>query len=402
MKIVVIGGGAAGFFAGLRAKEVSPKASVMILEKGLQFLAKVKISGGGRCNVTHNCHELSKLLQYYPRGAKFLREPLQQFMPKDMIAWLQTRGVTVKAEEDGRMFPDTDDSQTIIDCFLQEAQRLGVQTRLKIGVQKIEILPTGNFRLQTNLPTSIEADRLIVATGGSPKLSGLAWLEELGLEVNPPVPSLFTFNLPKNPITELLGISTEAKVRIVGTKLEQQGALLITHWGLSGPVILKLSAWGARELASMNYEYQVAVSWLPAYKEDDLRAYLLDQKANNKKQVGNTSFELPKRLWHFLVGKANISPESHWQDLKKQEINKLASILCYDVYDAKGKTTYKEEFVTSGGVMLSEVNPKTMESKKIPHLYLAGEVLDIDGVTGGFNFQSAWATGYAAGSYAPL
>lgn len=401
MKVIVIGGGAAGFFAALRCKEVNPTASVIILEKGLQFLAKVSVSGGGRCNVTHNCHELAKLLQHYPRGAKFLREPLQRFMPKDMIVWLQARGVTVKAEEDGRMFPDTDDSQTIIDCFLAEAGKLGVKMMLKTGVQRLEIVPTGGFKIHTNLPTPFVADRVILATGGSPKLSGLAWLQDLGLEVIEPVPSLFTFNLPKNPITELLGVSVpDAKVRIVGTKLEQRGAVLITHWGLSGPAVLKLSAWGAHELAFQNYAYQVALSWTPSYKEDDLRTYLLEQKSNNKKQVGNTMLDLPKRLWHFLLEKAQINPSWHWQDLKNQEINRLVSLLCYDVYEALGKTTYKEEFVTSGGVALSEVNPKTMEAKKIPHLYFAGEVLDIDGVTGGFNFQSAWATGHLAGSSA--
>jgi predicted Rossmann fold flavoprotein len=399
LKIIIIGGGAAGFFAGLRCKEVHPKASVIILEKGLQFLAKVKVSGGGRCNVTHNCHELAKLLQYYPRGGKFLREPLQRFMPQDMIAWLQARGVSVKAEEDGRMFPTTDDSQTIIDCFMEEARHLGVQTRLRIGVQQLEVLPTGGFRVHTNLPAPLEADRVIVATGGSPKLSGLEWLQGLGLEVVEPVPSLFTFNFPKNPITALAGVSVpDVRVRLVGTKLEQRGAVLVTHWGLSGPASLKLSAWGARELASMNYNYQIAVSWLPAYKEDDLRAYLLEQKNTSKKQISNTPLDLPKRLWHFLIDKAGIDAEANWQTLRNQELNKLASLLCYDVYDANGKTTHKDEFVTSGGVALSEINPKTMESKKIPNLFFVGEVLDIDGVTGGFNFQSAWATGHLAGS----
>lgn len=399
MKIVIIGGGAAGFFAGLRCKEVHPKASVIVLEKGLQFLAKVKVSGGGRCNVTHNCHELAKLLQYYPRGGKFLREPLQRFMPQDMIAWLQARGVSVKAEEDGRMFPITDDSQTIIDCFLEEARRLGVQTYLRTGVQQLEVLPTGGFRVHTNLPTPLEADRVIVATGGSPKLSGLEWLQALGLEVVEPVPSLFTFNFPKNPITALAGVSVpDVRVRLVGTKLEQRGAVLVTHWGLSGPASLKLSAWGARELASLQYQYQIAVSWLPTYKEDDLRACLLEQKNTSKKQISNTPLDLPKRLWHFLIDKAGIDLDSAWHALRNQELNKLASLLCYDVYEANGKTTHKDEFVTSGGVALSEINPKTMESKKIPNLFFAGEVLDIDGVTGGFNFQSAWATGYLAGS----
>jgi predicted Rossmann fold flavoprotein len=320
-------------------------------------------------------------------------------MPQDMIAWLQARGVSVKAEEDGRMFPTTDDSQTIIDCFMEEARHLGVQTRLRIGVQQLEVLPTGGFRVHTNLPAPLEADRVIVATGGSPKLSGLEWLQGLGLEVVEPVPSLFTFNFPKNPITALAGVSVpDVRVRLVGTKLEQRGAVLVTHWGLSGPASLKLSAWGARELASMNYNYQIAVSWLPAYKEDDLRAYLLEQKNTSKKQISNTPLDLPKRLWHFLIDKAGIDAEANWQTLRNQELNKLASLLCYDVYDANGKTTHKDEFVTSGGVALSEINPKTMESKKIPNLFFVGEVLDIDGVTGGFNFQSAWATGHLAGS----
>lgn len=401
MKIIIIGGGAAGFFAALRAKEVNPKASVTILEKGLQFLAKVKISGGGRCNVTHNCHELSKILQNYPRGAKFLREPLQHFMPKDMMAWLQARGVATKVEEDGRIFPETDNSETIIACFLGEADKLGIKRLLKTNIQSIELLPTNSFRVYSNMPEPLEADKIIIATGGSPKSSGLEWLKDLDLDVVSPVPSLFTFNLPKNPITELLGVSVpDVRVRIAGTKLEQRGAILITHWGLSGPVVLKLSAWGAHELASKNYAYQVAVTWLPAYKEDDLRTYLLVQKANNKKQIGNTNFDLPKRLWYFLLEKVQINPEWHWQDLKNQELNRLVSVLCYDLYEANGKTTHKDEFVTSGGIALHEINPKTMEAKKISNLYFAGEVLDIDGVTGGFNFQSAWATGYLAGSNA--
>ncbi len=400
MKIVVIGGGAAGFFAALRSKEVNPEASVIVLEKGLQFLAKVKVSGGGRCNVTHNCHELAKLLQHYPRGAKFLREPLQRFMPADMITWLHTRGVTVKAEADGRMFPETDDSQTIIDCFLDEAENKGVELRLQTAVNKLEILPT-SFVLHTKEEV-FEADSVIIATGGSPKLSGLEWLVELGLTVVAPVPSLFTFNLPKNPITELAGVSTPVRAKIVGTKLEQQGDMLITHWGLSGPAILKLSAWAAHELASVNYTYQVAISWIPAMKEDELRACLLMHKNTSKRQIGNETLDLPKRLWHFLLEKAKIYIDTPFDELRNQDLNRLVSLLCYDVYDAHGKTTYKEEFVTSGGVVLSEINPKTMESKKVPSLYFAGEVLDIDGVTGGFNFQSAWATGYAAGSYASV
>ena len=224
-------------------------------------------------------------------------------------------------------------------------------------------------------------------------------MQALGLEVVEPVPSLFTFNFPKNPITALAGVSVpDARVRLVGTKLEQRGAVLVTHWGLSGPASLKLSAWGARELASLQYQYQIAVSWLPTYKEDDLRACLLEQKNTSKKQISNTPLDLPKRLWHFLIDKAGIDLDSAWHALRNQELNKLASLLCYDVYDANGKTTHKDEFVTSGGVALSEINPKTMESKKIPNLFFAGEVLDIDGVTGGFNFQSAWATGYLAGS----
>jgi len=401
MKIIIVGGGAAGIFAALRSKEVNPEASVVVLEKGLQFLAKVKVSGGGRCNVTHNCHELAKLLQHYPRGGKFLREPLQQFMPKDMIAWLQARGVIVKAEADGRMFPETDDSQTIIDCFMQEARNLGVALHLQTAVQHLERLPDGRFYVYLKEREPLIADRVIVAAGGSPKLSGLEWLIDLGLEVVAPVPSLFTFNLPKNPITALAGVSVpEVRAKIVGTKLEQQGDLLITHWGLSGPAVLKLSAWSAHTLATVNYLYQVAISWFPAMKEDEIRTYLLTQKATSKKQIGNLSLDLPKRLWHFLLEKANLQPDSFWHELRNNDINRLISLICYDVYDANGKTTHKEEFVTSGGVALSEINPKTMEAKKIPHLYFAGEVLDIDGLTGGFNFQSAWATGHVAGTSA--
>lgn len=399
-RIIVVGGGAAGFFAGISAKTHNPQSEVIILEKSQKSLSKVKVSGGGRCNVTHACFNLSDLLKHYPRGAKFLRKIFQKWAVQDTIDWFEKRKVKLKTEGDGRMFPTTDSSQTIIDCFLKESQKLGIDIRKQHQVE--EILPQENEQilLKIKKQDSILANKVIIATGGSPKIENLAWLEKLGHKIENPVPSLFTFNIPKNPIQNLKGIAWQnTKLKILKTKLQEEGIILITHWGFSGPAVLKLSAWGARVLENLDYQFDFQINWLPQLQEDNLRQELFDLKNTlAKRQIQNKNpFDFPNRLWLFFLEKSQIDITKRWLDLSKKDINKLINTLLNDIYTIKGKTTFKEEFVTCGGISLSDVNNQTMESKVIPNLYFAGEVLDIDGITGGFNFQSAWATGFLAG-----
>lgn len=396
--IVVIGGGAAGFFAAISAATHHKTSRVLLLEKSQKLLSKVKVSGGGRCNVTHRCFENRELVKFYPRGEKFLKKAFEQFSVKDTIAWFESRGVKLKVEADNRMFPTTDNSQTIINVLMAAAQELGVKISLGESVERL-VKENEIWLIETSKQT-ILADKVIIATGGSPKREGLRWLEALGHEIVDPVPSLFTFNLPKNPITELMGLSVpKAHVRIQGTKLESVGPLLITHWGMSGPAILKLSAFGARLLADKHYQFHFQVNWLGEIKEHELRASLenmLDEV--KKRKISNRNpFDLPQRLWDYHLQKAEIDGEKIWLDLSKKSLNKLINQLLNDTYEGLGKTTFKEEFVTAGGVALSDVDTQTMQSRKAPGLYFAGEVLDIDGVTGGFNFQAAWTTGFIAG-----
>jgi len=397
MKVAVIGGGAGGFFAAINIGKHHPKAQVFLFEKTSKLLSKVAVSGGGRCNVTHDCYEPAELAQYYPRGSKFLKSLFYQFNPTQMRAWLEDRGVKLKVEGDGRIFPVTDSSQTIIDCFLKEARHQKVQIQTQTEILSIEPQETGGLLEFKNNPKKQHFDKVIVATGGQTKLENFSFLQKLELNIESPVPSLFTFNMPKNPVTELMGISTEASVRIKDTKLQEKGALLITHWGVSGPVVLRLSAWGARALAEKKYQFEAEIAWINA-KEDVLREHINTLK--NQKGASlilNTNFtELPKRLWTFLLAKAGISESQKWADLKKQELNALCKVLLQDNYAVSGKTTFKEEFVTCGGVSLSEVKAQTMASKRHPDIYFTGEVLDIDGITGGFNFQAAWTTAWIA------
>lgn len=395
---LIIGGGAAGFFAAISVKLHHPDYKVAIAEKTTKVLAKVKISGGGRCNVTHNCFELKKLCSNYPRGERELRSLFSQFAVKDTIEWFKERGVKLKTEEDCRMFPITDNSQTIIDCLLQEIKKLGIDILYQTSIDKVKS-KENQFQLITNNQQPI-TKKLIIATGGSPKLSGLQWLADMGHVIVPPVPSLFTFNMPKNPITKLMGVSVpNVKVKVIGTKLNYNGALLITHWGMSGPAILKLSAWGARWMAENNYSFKIAVNWQVAKNEDEVRSYLNDFKNTNKLKllVNARPYDLPKRLWSYFLERLNITTDSQWGSLKKQDFNRLVNTLFNDEYEVSGKTTFKEEFVTAGGVSLQNVDMATMQSKILPNLYFAGEVLDIDGVTGGFNFQAAWSGGWVAG-----
>jgi predicted Rossmann fold flavoprotein len=397
--VYVIGGGAAGFFSAIQCATANPNLQLIILEKTNKVLAKVKISGGGRCNVTHACFQVPEMSRHYPRGERWMRKVLPHFMTTNTVAWFQQRGVMLKTEADGRMFPVTDNSQTVIDCLVGEATRLGVQVRLQADVQRI--VPNGaGFDLELRGGETLAAHRVIVASGGSPKPEGLAWLQALGHEVAPPVPSLFTFNLPGQAITQLAGVSVpQVRARLGGSKLEQTGPLLVTHWGLSGPAILKLSAWGARAIAELDYRFTAHLSWLPQSTDHELRQQLATLPASlGPRQIGNRNpWGLPARLWEFLLAKIAVPAHKPWREVGKTDLNRLANLLTNDTYAVQGKTTFKEEFVTCGGVALAQVNPDTMESRLVPGLYFAGEVLDIDGVTGGFNFQAAWTTGYLAG-----
>jgi predicted Rossmann fold flavoprotein len=396
--VAIIGGGAGGFFAAVSCKTYHPESNVTLYEKSDKLLAKVKISGGGRCNVTHACFSNAELAKYYPRGGKQLKKAFVQFTTTDIIQWFESRGVKLKTEEDGRMFPTTDNSQTIINCLLEEINKLGIKIEVHKPVLAIEKELKG-FKL-TLRDNTIHADNVIVASGGSPKKEGFDWLEKLGHKIEAPVPSLFTFNMPCEDIKSLMGVTVEKiVVRVVGTKLVNEGPLLITHWGMSGPAILKLSAWGARVLNELGYKFTVQINWLGDINEDKAREiFAIEREGHPNRNIGNSeSFQIPKRLFQFLLAKLNINPDTALEQLGKKNMNRLLNILLNDQYKVEGKTTFKEEFVTCGGVSLDDVSMDTMESKKCPGMYFAGEVLDIDGVTGGFNFQAAWTTGYIAG-----
>ncbi len=393
MTTAIIGGGAAGFFAALTHALHYPGRRVVILEKSGRFLEKVRISGGGRCNVTHNCVHLSQLLKAYPRGEKFLRHVLPRFMPADTIAWFAKRGVALKTEADGRVFPKTDNSQTIVDVFLRESQQLGIELRVLSPVRAIRI--GRKFSLDLGEKGTLEAERVIIATGGSPRESGLDWLKNLGFKVVPPVPSLFTFNLPHSAITSLAGVSVKATTVKIGKTIEQ-GPILITHWGLSGPAILRASAWGAREIAQMDYRFAVRVNWHPQRTVSQIEQRFLTQQLS-RRQISTAPIELPERLWEYFLVELGIDHTRKWAELSARDRNRLLNKLTNDVYEVRGKTTHKEEFVTCGGIALEDIDPATMQAKHLPGLYLAGEVLDIDGITGGFNFQAAWAMGFVAG-----
>lgn len=398
LKVAVIGGGAAGFFAAISCKQHHSEAQVDILEKTDKLLAKVKISGGGRCNVTHACFQNSQLIKFYPRGEKQLRKLFNHFNTENTVEWFESRGVELKAEADNRMFPVTDDSQTIIDCLLSETRRLGITIHKKCAVKQIIKTETG-FELSIN--GQVKAyDKVIIASGGSPKSTGFDWLRVLGHDIVEPVPSLFTFNMPVEPIRDLMGLSVpNAQVKIQGTKLIQSGPLLITHWGMSGPAVLKTSAWGARILHDLNYDFKAQVNWLGNQNENSLKGWFTEDSVNlSKRKIRNKNpFDMPNRLWEFLLIKVSIDPEQTWESLGKKGLNRLINVLLNDVYTVKGKTTFKEEFVTSGGVALTNIDFNTMESRKCTGLYFAGEVANVDGVTGGFNFQAAWSSGFVAG-----
>ncbi|UTW64028.1 NAD(P)/FAD-dependent oxidoreductase [bacterium SCSIO 12741] len=398
MQVVVIGGGAAGFFAAISCRQHHPDAHIRILEKSTKLLSKVRISGGGRCNVTHACFNQKELAAHYPRGERFLRKSFSKFFTQDTVDWYESRGVLLKTESDGRMFPQSNRSETIVDCLMSEAEKGGIRIDLN---SPVKALTPKNDKILLTLGNdeSLEVDQVIIATGGSPKKEGLHWLEKLGIPIQNPVPSLFTFNLPGQAITSLMGLSVpDAWVRISGSKLSSSGPLLITHWGVSGPGVLKLSALGARELADRNYQFNALISWVGSIREDDLRQQLSSFKQENpSKKLHRQPLGLPKRLWSYLLDRIDLREDENWGDLSRKKMNRLVNLLLNDEYEVRGKTTFKEEFVTCGGVDLKSVSPFTLESKTVPNLYFAGEVLDIDGVTGGFNFQAAWTTGFLAG-----
>lgn len=396
--LVVIGGGAAGFFCAVNAARLNPQLQVTILEKSSKLLSKVRISGGGRCNVTHACFSIPDMIKRYPRGNAFLKKAFHHFFTTDTIEWFAQRGVPLKTEEDGRMFPQSNTSQTIIDCLLREADKHRVHIRMNADVREVQNMDQPNkFRLLLSSGEVLTADYVCIACGGFPKAAQFDWLTKMGHTIETPVPSLFTFNIPQNNITALMGISVEdAVVKIAGTKLQQNGPMLITHWGLSGPAVLKLSAWAARELADKNYHFSIHINWLPAYNENTLRDKLQQLRFDiaSQKIINRNPFALPARLWEYFLNECGISNQLRWADLPAKEQNKLIKVLCGQELEVKGKTTFKEEFVTAGGIRLNEIDVNTLQSKIVPGLYFAGEILNIDGVTGGFNFQNAWTTGW--------
>lgn len=399
-KVLIIGGGAAGFFAAIRCAELNPAMEVTILERGKEVLGKVRISGGGRCNLTHACWTPRELVKNYPRGSRELLGPFNRFACGDTVDWFESRGVESKIEDDGRMFPVSDSSQSIVDCLLDSAKAAGVQIRYHCRVDALEP-PTDELTHWTVTTSNgtFTANRLMIATGSNPRIWEM--LATMGHTIIPPVPSLFTFNIRDPRLEELQGLSVPlAELRIASLKLQASGPLLITHWGLSGPAVLRLSAWGARVLAETAHRFELQVNWINQ-SYDAIRETLLELKEEQaQKQIGTRSpadIELPNRLWQKLVAAAQIPPDQRWADLSKKQVHQLAQQLSGATFQVTGKSTFKEEFVTAGGIDLKEIDFKRFESKKLPGLYLAGEVLDIDAITGGFNFQAAWTGGWIAG-----
>lgn len=411
--VVIIGGGAAGFFAAIHIAEENPKLKVVLLERGKEVLTKVKVSGGGRCNVTHAEFDPSELVHHYPRGEKELLGPFHTFCSGDTIAFFETRGVPLKIEEDGRMFPVSNSSQTIIDCFMGEVDRLGITVIRNSSVTGIKKSDNG-FIVQS-IKKEYQAKKILVATGSNPKIWKM--LEDVGHTIVSPVPSLFTFNIKDDRISGIPGVSTHASVEVLPQTqldakvsialkskglqqpiLESEGPLLITHWGMSGPAILKLSAWGARVLSDYKYKFKIRVNWLPTYHEGGVYQQLLDIKEIEAKKtiLRTNAFDVPKRLWVNLVKAAGISDSTKWADVSKHALQELTDQLTRSEFLVDGKSTFKEEFVTAGGVDLKEINFKTYESKIVPGLYFAGEVMNVDAITGGFNFQNAWTGAFIA------
>jgi predicted Rossmann fold flavoprotein len=394
--IGIIGGGAAGFFSAIEIASSNPSYNVTILEKSDKILSKVKISGGGRCNVTNACFEVEELIKNYPRGSKELKSVFRKFNPSDTIIWFESKGVKLKTENDNRVFPVSNNSETVVNCFLHQVKEYNIEIIKNYSVNKINKTSEG-FIINPDSKYSITFNKLIIATGGNSKPEFYSMFEKLGHTIIPPVPSLFTFNIDKHPLKGLEGISLDkVKVKLKGTKFVREDAILITHRGFSGPVILKLSAFGARLINDMNYNFKIEINWIPEIA--DINKELLKIKTNlpNQKISSHTYFNLPLRLWKRLVELAGINEDLKWTETSKEKLQRLAKVLIESTFQIKGKNTFKDEFVTAGGVSLKEIDFKTMESKICKGLYFAGEVLDIDGITGGFNFQSAWSTAFLA------
>ncbi len=402
MEVAIVGGGASGFFAAIAAKENYPEANVVIFEKSKKLLAKVKVSGGGRCNVTNGCSSIEELAAAYPRGGRALKKAFRIFNNHHAMHWFASRGVPLVIQEDDCVFPRSQDSQSIIDCFLEQTRRLKIGIEVGRGIKAIR--QVNNDRLKVDfmggdVPARI-FDKVIVTTGGSPRRKGLEWLEKLNHKIVDPVPSLFTFSMPAESITELKGIVVEKTlVSIQGTKLKAQGPLLITHWGMSGPAILKLSSFGARILSDKGYEFKIQVNWAHEQNHERVQESLASivQHHANKILANVRPYYLPERLWRYLLQKSDLSAEKKWGELGKKGLHKLVKVLTNDVYAVHGRTSFREEFVTCGGVSLESIDFNTMQSKVCKNLYFAGELLDIDGITGGYNFQAAWTTGFIAG-----
>jgi predicted Rossmann fold flavoprotein len=396
-RLVVIGGGAGGFFCAVNAARMNPSLRVTILEKSSKLLSKVKVSGGGRCNVTHALFDITAMSKRYPRGQNFVKKSLHQFFTTDTIQWFESRGVKLKAEKDGRMFPVTDSSQSVIDCLMQEANMYGVDIRMNAEVRQLQG-DKGQFAITLAMSKQWVPIMFVLLPVVIPKLLCSSGCITLVIIFRSPVPSLFTFNLPGHPVTTLMGVSVDlARVKIAGSKLVEEGPVLITHWGLSGPAILRLSAWGARELMTKQYDFRIQINWLPEHNEQTLKEVFANlRREHASKKVSNHNLSLPNRLWQFLLQQAMVREDLRFADLPAKTENTLIRNLVDFVADVKGKTTFKEEFVTAGGVDLAEVDVNSMMSKKVPNLFFAGEVLDVDGITGGFNFQHAWTSGWIA------
>jgi predicted Rossmann fold flavoprotein len=419
-KVVIVGGGAAGFFCAIHVAELHPNWEVIILEKSTKVLSKVRVSGGGRCNVTHACPDIELLLKKYPRGHRFLKKSFYQFATKNTIEWFSKNGVALHTEKDGRMFPTTNNSETIIDCFLRKIQKYNIQVLTQHEVTNIvnhEMAKSNNtsnadknlsntsknrFTIQLHHQPNIYADAVCLATGGMLKSDQLKWLSGFGHSVVEPVPSLFTFNIVDKNITSLMGVAVDnATIQWKGLKNIEQGPLLITHWGISGPAAIKLSAWGARELANDHYEGEIIINWTPEFNEATLKMEWINLRMDlGRREIGNKNpFNLPQRLWQFFLQQASVPFNTKWADLKSIHQQHLIQLLTRTSLKVKGKTTFKEEFVTCGGVDLKDIDGITMQSKLVPGLYFAGEMMDVDGITGGFNFQHAWTSGWLAAEH---
>jgi predicted Rossmann fold flavoprotein len=396
--LIVIGGGASGVFCAVNAAGLTKGLKITVVEKTHRLLAKVEVSGGGRCNVTHQSNDIDKMSACYPRGRHFVRKAFHQFFTDDTLSWFSERGVNIVAESDGRMFPSTNKSETIIRCLLSEAERHHVQFRLRsevIGISKED----GSFKIQLNDGTTLTADFVFIASGGQQKSASLQWIAETGHEIIPPVPSLFTFNLPGHPILKLMGVSvSEAALTIVGTKFRNTGPVLITHWGLSGPGVLRLSAMAARALHEVGYKFNIHADWLPSWSREEIKSEMVLMRNERGGQfiITRSLFGLPLRLWLFFVETAGIESDKRWADLPAARQSALIELLKGQIFEVSGKTTFKEEFVTAGGVSTRQVDPSSMQSRLIDGLYFGGEVLDVDGITGGYNFQHAWTSGWIA------